>query len=185
MRRLLGVEALASFIACITAVSAVSGQDYPSRPIRFLMPHPTGAGMDFVSRTIAQKLTERWGQQVIVDSRPGAGGIIGLQMAANAPPDGYTLVPTSIGPLAVNPSLYRKLPYDTLRDFDPVTTLISALNVLVVNPAVSANSVKELIAVAKSRPGQLRYASSALKHRPFGGRNAQEHGWNRVGARSL
>ena len=162
MRRLLRVEVLASYIACVTVASGVSGQDYPSRPIRFLMPHPTGAGMDFVSRTIAQKLTERWGQQVIVDSRPGAGGIIGLQMAANAPPDGYTLVPTSIGPLAVNPSLYGKLPYDTLRDFDPVTTLISALNVLVVNPAVPAKSVKELIAVAKSRPGQFRYASSAF-----------------------
>jgi len=139
----------------------VGAQTYPVKPIRFLMPHPTGAGMDFVSRTVAQKLTESWGQQVIVDSRPGAGGIIGLQLAARAAPDGYTLVPTSIGPLTVNPSLYAKLPYDTLRDFEPVTTLISALNILVVHPSVPAKSVKELIALGKARPKQLRYASSA------------------------
>jgi tripartite-type tricarboxylate transporter receptor subunit TctC len=136
-------------------------QEYPNKPIRFLMPHPVGAGMDFVSRTIGNKMTASWGQQVIVDSRGGAGGVIGLQMAAKAPADGYTLVPTSIGPLAVNPSLHRNLPYDTLRDFDPITTLISALNILVVNPAVPANSVKELIALAKAKPGQLKYASSA------------------------
>ncbi len=151
-----------SAAACIVVISSAAfAQSYPNKPIRFLMPHPTGAGMDFVSRTIAQKLTERWGQQVIVDSRPGAGGIIGLQIAAKAQPDGYTLIPSSIGPLAVNPSLYSKLPYDTLRDFDPVTLLISALNVLVVHPSVPTQSVKELIALAKSRPGQLRYGSSA------------------------
>ena len=137
--------------------------DYPRKPIRFLMPHPVGAGMDFVSRTVANKLTEAWGQQVIIDSRPGAGGVIGLALAKKAAPDGYTLVPTSIGPLAVNPSLYRNrgLPYDTLQDFAPVTSLISALNILVVNPAVPAKSVKELVALAKSRPGGLKYASSA------------------------
>ena len=143
------------------APACVHAQTYPNRPVRFLMPHPVGAGMDFVSRTVAQKLTEIWGQQVIVDSRPGAGGIIGLQIAARASPDGYTLVPSSIGPLAVNMTLHAKLPYDTLKDFDPITTLISALNILVVNPAVPAKSVKELIALAKSRPGQLKYASSA------------------------
>jgi len=140
---------------------AFSQDNYPSKPIRFLMPHPPGAGMDFVSRTVANKLTQIWGQQVIVDSRGGAGGVIGLQIAAKAAPDGYTLVPTSIGPLAVNPSLHKNLPYDTLRDFDPVTTLISALNLLVVNPSVPAKSVKELISLAKAKPGELKYASSA------------------------
>jgi tripartite-type tricarboxylate transporter receptor subunit TctC len=157
-------------LRCLTLLLAISAatmtglacaQAYPSKPIRFLMPHPTGAGMDFVARTVAQKLAESWGQQVIVDSRPGAGGIIGLQLAARAAPDGYTLVPTSIGPLTVNPSLYAKLPYDTLRDFDPVTTLISALNILVVHPSVPARTVKDLVALAKARPKQLRYASSA------------------------
>src|SRR5262245_3201726 len=138
-----------------------SAQSYPSRPIRFLMPHPVGAGMDFVSRTVAQKLTESWGQQVIVDSRPGGGGVIGLQMGARASPDGYTLIPSSIGPLAVNPSLHRNLPYDPVRDFEPITTLISALNILVVHPSLPVMSVKDLIALAKSKPGQLRYASSA------------------------
>ena len=157
-------RSLAAVMLLVTVHCAAVAQtgDYPSKPIRFLMPHPTGAGMDFVSRTIAQKLTESWGQQVIVDSRPGAGGIIGLQIAAKSPPDGYTLVPTSIGPLAVVPSLYSKIPYDTMRDFDPVTTLISALNVLVVGPGVQASSVKELIEFAKNNPGRIRYASSGF-----------------------
>lgn len=140
---------------------AFSQGNYPNKTIRFLMPHPPGAGMDFVSRTVANKLTQMWGQQVIVDSRGGAGGVIGLQIAAKAAPDGYTLVPTSIGPLAINPSLHKNLPYDTLRDFDPVTTLISALNILVVNPSVPAKSVKELISLARAKPGVLKYASSA------------------------
>lgn len=154
-----------SVMACVLMAAdsgdAFSQGNYPNKPIRFLMPHPPGAGMDFVSRTVANKLTQMWGQQVIVDSRGGAGGVIGLQIAAKAAPDGYTLVPTSIGPLAVNPSLHKNLPYDTLRDFDPVTTLISALNILVVNPSVPAKSVKELISLAKARPGALKYASSA------------------------
>lgn len=158
-------------VSCIVVVAmattwsagalAASAEKYPVKPVRFLMPHPVGAGMDFVSRTVGQKLTDTWRQQVIIDSRPGGGGIIGLQMAANASPDGYTLIPTSIGPLAVNPSLHKNLPYDPLRDFAPITTLISALNILVVHPSVPAKSVKELIALARSRPGQLKYASSA------------------------
>lgn len=158
-------RSLMMFVAVFTFLATNSSdafpQNYPNKPIRFLMPHPAGAGMDFVSRTVANKLTQSWGQQVIVDSRPGAGGVIGLQIAAKASPDGYTLVPTSIGPLTVNPSLYKNLPYDTLRDFDPVTTLISALNILVVNPSVPAKSVKELISLAKAKPGGLKYASSA------------------------
>ena len=148
--------------ACLPAMTGSAiAQAYPSKTVRMLMPHPTGAGMDFVVRTVSQKLTENWGQQVSVDSRGGAGGIIGLQLAAKAAPDGYTLVPSSIGPFAVNHSLYSKLPYDTLRDFEPITLLISALNVLVVHPSVPAKSVMELIALAKARPGQLRYGSSA------------------------
>lgn len=149
------------FVSFVSTSALTLAQTYPSKPIRFLMPHPVGAGMDFVSRTVAHKLTESWGQQVIIDSRPGAGGIIGLQIAAKASPDGYTFVPTSIGPLAVNPSLHSKLPYDPLKDFDTITTLISALNILVVHPTVPAKSVRDLIALAKSQPGKLKYASSA------------------------
>ena len=160
MRLRVDMVVLTTALCFIGVTGAAFAQTYHNKTIRFLMPHPTGAGMDFVSRTVAQKLIESWGQQVIVDSRPGAGGIIGLQLAAKAPPDGYTLIPSSIGPLAVNPSLFSKLPYDTLRDFDPVTLLISALNVLVVHPSVPVKSVKELIALAKSRPGQLRYGTS-------------------------
>ena len=141
--------------------SCTFAQSYPNRPIRFLMPYPVGGGTDLVSRTVGRKLTESWGQQVITDSRPGASGIIGAQIAAKASPDGYTLLLAPIGLLAVNPSLYGKLPYDPVKDFDPITTLISALNILVVHPSVPAKSLKELIALAKSRPGQLKYGSSA------------------------
>ena len=121
-----------------------------------------GGGADITSRTVGQKLTEAWGQQVIVDNRPGGNGIVGMEIAARANPDGYTLVLGTIGPVAVNPSLYKKLPYDPVADFDPVARAVSALNVLVVHPSVPAKSVKELIAHAKANPGKLTYGSSGV-----------------------
>ena len=153
------IALLAMFIASF-ASAADDVQSYPNRPIRILMAFAPGGGMDFVMRLIAQKLTEDWGQQAILDHKPGASGIIGLQLAAKAAPDGYTLVPSAIGPFAVNPSLYAKLPYDPMRDFDSVTNLVSAVNVLVVNASLPVKSVADLIALAKSKPGQLKYASS-------------------------
>ncbi|HEX2830806.1 MAG TPA: tripartite tricarboxylate transporter substrate binding protein [Burkholderiales bacterium] len=137
-------------------------QPYPSKPIRVVILVVPGGGADVTSRTVGQKLTESWGQQVIVDNRPGGNGIVGMEIAARANPDGYTLVLGTIGPVAVNPSLYAKLPYDPVADFEPVARGVSALNVLVVHPSVPVKSVKELIAHAKANPGKLTYGSSGV-----------------------
>jgi tripartite-type tricarboxylate transporter receptor subunit TctC len=139
-----------------------SSQTYPAKPIRVVILVVPGGGADVTSRMVGQKLTESWGQQVIVDNRPGGNGIVGMEIAARANPDGYTLVLGTIGPVAVNPSLYRKLPYDPVADFDPVARGVSALNVLVVHPSVPVKSVKELIAHAKANPGKLTYGSSGV-----------------------
>jgi tripartite-type tricarboxylate transporter receptor subunit TctC len=135
---------------------------YPSRPIRIIITVVPGGGADVTARAIGQKLTEAWGQQAIVDNRPGGNGVVGMDIAAHATPDGHTLVIGTIGPVAVNPSLYSKLPYDSLKDYAPVTRAVSALNVLVVHPSVPAKSVKELIAHAKANPGKVTYGSSGV-----------------------
>jgi tripartite-type tricarboxylate transporter receptor subunit TctC len=135
---------------------------YPSRPIRIIITVVPGGGADVTARAIGQKLTEAWGQQAIVDNRPGGNGVVGMDIAAHATPDGHTLVIGTIGPVAVNPSLYSKLPYDPLKDYAPIIRAVSALNVLVVHPSVPAKSVKELIAHAKANPGKLTYGSSGV-----------------------
>jgi tripartite-type tricarboxylate transporter receptor subunit TctC len=124
-----------------------------------IVPFPPGGGTDIISRTIAQKLNEAWGQPVIVDNRSGANGIIGTEMLAKSKPDGYTLG-VVIANHAINPSLYSKLPYDTVRDFAPITLMAQYPYILTVHPSVPAKSVREFIALAKARPGQLSYASS-------------------------
>ncbi len=141
------------------AASAARSAAYPTKPIRFVVGYPPGGATDIIARVVAQKLTDSLGQQVLVDNRPGAGGIIGSDITAKATPDGYTivLVTTSHG---VNPSLYSKLPYDTIKSFAPVTQVASLQLVLVVNPSLPAKSVKELIALAKAKPGQINFASS-------------------------
>lgn len=133
--------------------------DYPARPIRLIVPFPPGGGTDITARAIAQKLTERWGQQVVVDNRPGANGTIGANITAKSAPDGHTLTMISSSH-AVNASLYAKLPYDLVMDLAPVTQATSQPYPLVVNPSVPAKSVKELIALAKAKPGILNYGSS-------------------------
>jgi tripartite-type tricarboxylate transporter receptor subunit TctC len=145
------------FVASGTA----SAQNYPAKPVRVVIGYPPGGGVDFVARLLAQKVGESWGQQVIIDSRPGGGGNIGTAIAAKAPADGYTLLLSPLGPLVINPSLFSKLPFDPVKDFEPVTSLISALNLLVVHPSLPVKSVKELVALAKARPGQLKFASSS------------------------
>ncbi len=140
--------------ACFSAVA----QTYPTKPIRLIVPFPPGGGNDVIGRVVAQKLTERWGQQVIVDNRAGANGVIGLQLLMQSPADGYTIAVGAAGPLAVNPSLYEKLPYDPLRDFAPITNAASFPLLLVVHPSVKATSVKELIAVAKAQPDKINCA---------------------------
>ena len=137
-----------------------SAQTYPNKPIRMIVPFPAGGGVDFMARIIAQKLSERVGQQVIVDNRAGANGITGLQAMMAAPNDGYTIASASAGPLAVNPSVYKNLPYDPLRDFSIIARVCDFPLLLLVHPALPVKNVRDLIALAKARPAQLSYGSS-------------------------
>lgn len=139
------------------APHAAAQVEYPTRPIRLIMPAAPGGGGDFTARLVGQKLGESLGQVVIVDNRPGAGGNIGVRIVAEATPDGHTLL-MSITSFPINPSLYSKLPFDTVKDFSPIVLLASAPLLLVVNPSVEVKSVSDLIALAKSKPGQLNYA---------------------------
>jgi tripartite-type tricarboxylate transporter receptor subunit TctC len=132
---------------------------YPDKPVRLIMPYPAGGSIDTAGRAVAQKLADAFGQQFVIDNRTGAGGTIGTETAARAAPDGYTLVIGGTGTLALSPHLNRNLPYDPLRDFAPVTMLIASPYVVVVHPSVAATSLRELIALAKARPGQINYAS--------------------------
>ena len=137
-------------------------QSYPARVVRFIAPGPPGGATDILARTIAQKLTESWGQQVIVDNRAGASGIIGTELTARAAPDGYTIMMGHSGTHAINVGLRKTLPYDPVKDFAPITLVATAPNVLLVHPSLPARSVKELIALAKTKPGQFNYASPGV-----------------------
>lgn len=146
-----------SLLATVTPVSA---QGYPSKAVRLVVPYPPGGGTDIVARALAQQMSASLGQQVIVDNRGGAGGNIGMEHVARAAPDGYTLVFAITAQLAVNPSLYPKLPYDLLRDYAPVTLAGMAPYLLVVHPSLPATSVKALLALARAAPDELRYGSA-------------------------
>jgi len=145
----------------IGAAGSMRAQDYPTRTVRFIVPYVPGGGVDFVGRTLAQKLSDSWGQAVIVDNRPGGGTNIGSELVARAAPDGYTLLIGGV-PNTVNVTLYPKLSYDLIRDFAPVILLDTAPNVLAVHPLVPAKSVRELIALAKAHRGALTYASAGI-----------------------
>jgi tripartite-type tricarboxylate transporter receptor subunit TctC len=151
--------ALPAILAGLSSVVAAA-EVYPGKPIRVIVGFTPGGYVDIGTRIVAGPLAAALGQQVIVDNRAGAGGIVGTELAARAAPDGYTLTVGSVGTSAVNMSLYKKLPYDTLRDFAPVARLSDAPNILAVHPSLPAHSVKELIALARARPGQITYASS-------------------------
>mgnify|MGYP001604355542 CR=1 FL=1 len=146
------------FVACSISAASALAQSYPNKPIRFIVPLAAGGGTDILARAIGQKLGESWGQPVLIENRPGAGTIIGTELVAKAAPDGYTLSINSPA-FAINPSLYKKLPYDNLRDFVGVIQLSSFSNILVVHPTLPAKTLNELITLAKSKPGQLNYAS--------------------------
>jgi len=148
------VMALASLGAAVA-----SGQGYPNRPVKLVVPFTAGSATDILARTVGQKLSELWGQPVVVDNRPGAGGTIGAALVAKSAPDGYTLLVHSAGH-AYNPAIYANLPYDTVKDFVAVVPLAGQPNVLVVAPAANIRSVAELIAAAKQKPGALNYASA-------------------------
>jgi tripartite-type tricarboxylate transporter receptor subunit TctC len=147
-------------IATACALGAAADQNYPTKPLRLLVPFPPGGGNDILARTVANGLTPVIGQQIIIDNRGGAGGLVGAETAAHAAPDGYTLFLASVGNMAFNPSLYAKLPYDPVRDFAPVTLLATSAFIMVVHPSVAAKSVKDLIALARAKPGALNYASA-------------------------
>jgi tripartite-type tricarboxylate transporter receptor subunit TctC len=142
------------------AASNVQAQAYPNKPIRLVCPFPPGGAVDIASRAIAQELSKNLGQPVTVDNKPGAGGNIGGAEVARAAPDGYTIFMTTSGIQAINPALYAKMPFDPNKDLIPVSALVSLNNVLVLHPSVKANSVSEVIALAKSQPGAINYASS-------------------------
>ena len=144
---------------------AASGADYPSRYIRIVVPYAPGGGTDTIARILAQKLSDGWHQSVVVENRPGAAGIIGSEIVAKAAPDGYTLLVVA-GAHAVNPSLYSQLPYDTVKDFADVAFLGTAPNILVVHPSVAARSVRDVVALAKSKPGQLTFGSGGVGQTP-------------------
>lgn len=147
-------------IGSIALMAAVANaQNYPNRPIRLIVPYPAGGGTDFFARTVSEKLSGQLGQQVVVENRPGAATIIGAEAVAKSPPDGYTLLLGDTGTFAVNPSLYKQLPYNPQKDFEPITLTGRFALLLVANPSMPANSVKELIALAKAKPGALNYAS--------------------------
>jgi tripartite-type tricarboxylate transporter receptor subunit TctC len=135
---------------------------YPTRPIRFICPYVAGGAGDIFTRTIGQKLTEALGQTVVVDNRPGASGGIGTDIVAKAPPDGYTLVMGNSGPLAVNPVLYKKVPYDPIKDFAPITQGTSYMYVLVVPPSLPVRTLDDFVAVLKTKPGQMTYGSTGI-----------------------
>ncbi|MCX7892835.1 MAG: tripartite tricarboxylate transporter substrate binding protein [Burkholderiales bacterium] len=151
-------------LAALATAAAVPAhaQPYPAKPIRIVVTFPLGGAPDILARLIGAKLQESWGQPVVVDNKPGAGGNIGAEFVARSPADGYTLVMGTVGTHAINASLYAKMPYDPIRDFAPVILVASTPNLLVVNPNVPAKSVQELIALARAKPGELAYGSPGI-----------------------
>jgi len=135
-------------------------QDYPLRPIRIVAPFPPGGGVDFMARIVGQKMTERWNQQIVVDNRGGGSGIVGMEIAARATPDGYTLLMTEVGTLSINPSVFRKLPYDTLRDFQPITKLGDIPLTCATHPSLRIGTLQEFVAAARAKSGAMSFASA-------------------------
>lgn len=153
------VLSMLAALGAALVVPVAHAQTYPTRPVRIIVPAPPGGGTDILSRTLAQKLGERLGQQVLADNRPGASGMIGTDLAAKAPPDGYTLLMAYTSHVT-NPSLHPKMPYDTLADFAAVSMVAVVPSVLVLHPSIPVRSVKDLVALAKAKPGALNYASA-------------------------
>jgi tripartite-type tricarboxylate transporter receptor subunit TctC len=157
MKRFLAAVGLALALSPLLALA----QAYPSKPIRFIVPYPPGGPLDTVARLLGQKVSESVKQPVIVENKPGAGGNIGADAVAKSAPDGYTLLMGAVATHAINPTLYASMPYDAVRDFQPVTQLASTPNVLIVNPSVPATNVREFIAHARARPGTLNFGSGS------------------------
>ncbi|HYC47816.1 MAG TPA: tripartite tricarboxylate transporter substrate binding protein [Burkholderiales bacterium] len=146
----------------VAVSSALAGpalaQTYPAKPIRLIVPFPAGGGVDFIGRIVGERLAQRLGQQVAIDNRAGANGIVGLEVLKSSPPDGYTIAAASAGPLTVNPFIYSKLPYDTLRDFTHIANMVNFPLLLVAHPSLPVKTVKELVALARAQPNQVTYS---------------------------
>ncbi len=160
MNTIAGSTLLAVSLALPALRPALAAEEYPTRPIRLVVPFPPGGGTDIMGRLVASHLTEKLGVQTVVDNRGGAGGIMGTELAAKASPDGHTLLIGSVSTISINPSLYPKLPFDTVKDLAPVSLIASTPSVVVVTANLPARSVQELIALAKAKPGQLNFASA-------------------------
>lgn len=161
MKYFSGIAAVTASVALLCGVNIAVAQEYPNRVIRLVVPFASGGAPDVVARNLAQKLTERLGQSVIVDNRLGAGGNIAYEAVARSAPDGYTLLFASTG-IATNASLYKHLPYDTMKDFAPITLVAKGPHVLIAQPSLPAKSVQELVALGKSKPGELSFGSSGI-----------------------
>jgi tripartite-type tricarboxylate transporter receptor subunit TctC len=155
-----------SFVASLLACSAAFAQTYPAKPIRMIVGFAPGGGTDVTARAIVQEMSEALGQRVVIDNRPGANGVVGTEIAAKSPPDGYTVLMVNLGH-TVNPGMYRKLPYDTVRDFAPVTLVAMLANILVTHPSLPPKTFPEFVRFAKARPGAIHYGS--------GGHGASSH----------
>ncbi len=156
-----------AIIGCLVVYCAsVASAAYPDKPIRFIVPQAAGGSTDILSRTVGQKLSELLGQQLVMDNRPGANGIIGTDMVAKAPADGYTLLAGGTATIAINVSLYNKIPYDPIKDFAPVVNFAFSTSVLVVHPSLAAKTIAAVIALAKARPGEMRSASAGIGSSP-------------------
>lgn len=160
MKSSIALRACAFVCASAVVVPSALAQTYPDKPIRIISPFTPGGGTDLMGRLIAQQFTKAWGQQVIVENRPGANGMLGAEFVAKAAPDGYTLLVGTMGTHGINASLYRKMPYDAVADFTPITALITSPMLVLVHPSIPARSVKEFIALAKARPSQITFSSA-------------------------
>jgi tripartite-type tricarboxylate transporter receptor subunit TctC len=158
------LSTLAIAFLATAAIAPASAQNpaagYPGKPVRIVVTFTTGGATDTIARIVGQKLSEAWGQQVIIDNRPGAGGALGTELVAKAAPDGYTLVLSSFGPMAIGPFVFSKLGYDPVKDLAPITLAATSWYFMVVNPSSKATSLKEFIALAKTKPGEITYSSS-------------------------
>ena len=155
------LAALGLGFACALVPTLACAQGYPSKPIRFVVPYPPGGPLDTIARLLGQRVSESVKQPVIVDNKPGAGGNIGADVVAKSAPDGYTILMGAVATHAINPTLYASIPYDPIRDFQPVTQVASTPNVLIVNPSVPASNVREFIAYAKANSGKLNFGSGS------------------------
>jgi len=157
---------IAAFLLTALPFAVVSAQDFPAKPVRIVVPYAAGGSGDLLARLLGSKLAAIWGQQVVVDNRAGGGGLIGTEAAARSDPDGYTLYLATDGPLTIAASLYKRVPYDWKRDLAPVSMLAMGYQVLIVKPSLPAQSLQELIALARQRPGELNYASIGIGSAP-------------------